>query len=238
MKLIQGTVASETLVSGDTSDTLMGFDGHDLFVTGAGDDSIDGGLGNDTIKGDAGADTLIGDAGSDRLQGGSGSDSVLGGAGNDTVIVESSSPDTLMGGDGWNLIWARVSTNLSGSVINGFQELIVNEGNGTGIDEVILTAEQFNQFQIIRDGHLLGYGYELHGANAGLYDLSVRTVTGLRGFFGSLGNDTLRGDSLGNSLDGQTGNDVIEGLAGNDTLSGADGHDIVFGGEGNDLLSG
>jgi len=55
---------------------------------------------------------------------------------------------------------------------------------------------------------------------------------------GGSGDDTLRGDGLGNTLSGNAGNDTLDGRAGNDTLNGNSGNDTLFGGDGNDTLRG
>ena len=52
------------------------------------------------------------------------------------------------------------------------------------------------------------------------------------------GDDTVRGSSTSNLLDGGAGHDNLTGLAGNDVLLGGSGNDVLNGGVGSDLLSG
>jgi Ca2+-binding RTX toxin-like protein len=55
---------------------------------------------------------------------------------------------------------------------------------------------------------------------------------------GSMGDDTLKGDGMGNVLYGQMGDDDLQGMGGNDTLRGGMGDDALDGGMGDDLLKG
>jgi Ca2+-binding RTX toxin-like protein len=51
-------------------------------------------------------------------------------------------------------------------------------------------------------------------------------------------NDTLRGSSGDDLLNGQKGNDILYGGGGSDRLNGGGGEDILFGGDGNDTFTG
>ena len=55
---------------------------------------------------------------------------------------------------------------------------------------------------------------------------------------GSLGNDTITGDTSDNTLVGGGGNDALNGGGGSDSLLGEYGDDTLSGGEGNDTLDG
>jgi Ca2+-binding RTX toxin-like protein len=136
--------------------------------------------------------------------------------------------DTLLGGEGLDVL-AAIQADISTSSISGFEALLVSTN-------VRLRLAQFNGFDVI--GSYTGSVYDIYGMDAGLYDLSVRPTSNLRTLFGSIGSDTLRGDMLGNLLNGLAGNDVVEGLAGSDSLAGGDGNDSVLGGDGNDSLTG
>lgn len=52
------------------------------------------------------------------------------------------------------------------------------------------------------------------------------------------GNDTLRGNKVGNVIDGKGGRDTIKGFDGDDFLFGRGGKDILVGGTGDDRLEG
>ena len=233
---IEGLAGNDTLSGGAGNDNLDGGNGNDNLTAGAGDDWLASGAGNDTIVGEAGADTLLGGDGGDRLDTGDGADSVVGGAGNDTVLAGGLVVDTLLGGDGNDLLLVSASATLSGSVISGFEALVVSAPHWHWWNyNIVLTSAQFAGFSAI---YSIDHPYMLTGADAGLYDLSARTVIGLGALNGSSGADTLRGDGNGNRLEGHGGNDVIEGLAGDDTLGGGDGNDTIAGGEGNDSVAG
>ena len=51
-------------------------------------------------------------------------------------------------------------------------------------------------------------------------------------------HDQLKGDNIGNNIDGSDGNDLILGRAGNDTLWGSNGNDTIYGQNGNDVIRG
>ncbi|MPR31657.1 hypothetical protein FS320_44275, partial [Microvirga tunisiensis] len=55
---------------------------------------------------------------------------------------------------------------------------------------------------------------------------------------GGAGDDTIKGNTAGNHLDGRGGSDTLSGLDGRDTLSGGDGDDELNGGNGTDQLNG
>jgi Ca2+-binding RTX toxin-like protein len=63
-------------------------------------------------------------------------------------------------------------------------------------------------------------------------------LTGIERVLGGLGNDSLTGDKLANTLSGNDGNDTLIGNAGNDRLIGSIGNDSLSGGDGNDRLVG
>ncbi len=73
-------------------------------------------------------------------------------------------------------------------------------------------------------------------------------LSGIENVNGTLGNDTLRGDSGANYLDGgilgddtlegRGGHDLLHDVGGNDTLSGGTGNDVLVPGPGDDQLTG
>ncbi|MEI6333308.1 MAG: FG-GAP-like repeat-containing protein [Methylococcaceae bacterium] len=68
--------------------------------------------------------------------------------------------------------------------------------------------------------------------------INVAPVRDDRIINGSLGNDSLTGDTIDSgsydTLNGLAGNDILKGLLGNDTLNGGAGADIMKGGDGSD----
>ena len=55
---------------------------------------------------------------------------------------------------------------------------------------------------------------------------------------GSLGHDSIVGNSADNRLDGGSGDDTVIGGIGNDTVIGSEGNDVLFGNLGNDTFDG
>ncbi len=84
--------------------------------------------------------------------------------------------------------------------------------------------------------------FSYHGT-ATTWSGSARSVTGIawdvaiEQAVGSMLDDSITGNALGNLLDGAGGNDVIVGGAGDDRLSGGPGRDRLDGGEGWDVAS-
>lgn len=63
-------------------------------------------------------------------------------------------------------------------------------------------------------------------------------LSGVTGGAAGGGNDSLRGGSANNYIDGLGGNDSVAGGAGNDMVFGGDGNDLVMGNSGNDNVNG
>jgi Ca2+-binding RTX toxin-like protein len=127
--------------------SITGSAGYDLIdvgnfastiVAGAGNDSIAGGTAADNISGDAGNDSIAGAGGNDRLFGGDGNDvitdsiggsvSIDGGAGNDTIVTTNTlltSGDTLVGGDGTDILStdSGITTGTTAARVSGFEIL-------------------------------------------------------------------------------------------------------------------
>jgi serralysin len=234
--LITGNAAANVLWGNGGNDTLIGGDGNDNLVGGAGADRLDGGNGSDLANygsagagviadllypsvntGDAAGDTyvsierLYGSRFNDSLRGDNAANVVNGAAGND-VLYGRGGNDTLIGGDGNdNLVGGAGADKLDG---------------GNGID-------------------LANYGSAGAGVIADLLYPSVNTgdaagdtYVSIERLYGSKFNDSLRGDSAANVVNGAAGNDVLYGRGGNDTLIGGDGNDNLVGGAGADRLDG
>jgi serralysin len=104
----------------------------------------------------------------------------------------------------------------------------------------------------------LGPAYSWYGGGGGSNadTLAIARGVTIENAYGGSGNDTLRGNEIGNilrggagndrllseggndRLDGGAGNDMLDGGSKNDSLYGGDGSDKLYGGAGNDLLSG
>ncbi|MFE4258382.1 FG-GAP-like repeat-containing protein [Streptomyces sp. NPDC056883] len=104
--IVNGTSASDVIVTGNGNDAVAGnggndtictFGGNDAVAAGSGNDYVDAGDGNDAISGGSGNDVVKGGAGDDALSGGSGNDTVVGGAGSD--ILSGGSDTDVCAGD-------------------------------------------------------------------------------------------------------------------------------------------
>jgi Ca2+-binding RTX toxin-like protein len=108
--------------AGTTITSITGGANNDVLV---GDNStyIDGGAGDDTITGGNGNDTLIGGAGADRITtSGGAADSISAGAGNDTVVATLTAGNTMVGGDGTDILSIAVlATAASAANVSGFE---------------------------------------------------------------------------------------------------------------------
>lgn len=142
--VIEAGGGEDTVRAGDGNDTVLAGDGNDFVQGGAGNDSIDGGDGGDDLSGDDGndtitggangediGDTIFGGAGNDVLTGSDGLDYIDGGSGNDTIdggLANALSPglDTLLGGDGADLITADGAATIDGG--SGNDTIVANDG--------------------------------------------------------------------------------------------------------------
>ena len=284
---IIGTSGDDIIKGGNGDDTLLGEGGNDNINGGNGDDVLRGQAGDDALNGAAGDDYLDGGAGNDTLNGGAGEDRVsyysasgsgsgvtvsllLQGhpqdtgnavAGIDTLIgIEdlsgTTNADTLTGDNNDNIFFAN-GTGGSGVdtvVGNGGDDIILggvgdaNFDGGDGTDTVATTD----------DPAIAGLTIDLTlQGSAQDTGIGMWTLNGFENAGGSLGADTLIGDSHNNTLYGDAGDDNLQGgggndillgdggaaggdaaPGGNDTLSGGDGRDLLIGGAGDDNLSG
>jgi Ca2+-binding RTX toxin-like protein len=209
------------------------------------DNTLDGGAGNDTIDGGAGNDTIIGGAGLDIIHGGAGYDYIRIGDGD---FVAGEVYDA--GPDGGQLqITASTQVDLSTATVTSFSDL-------TG-GSVKLTGAQFVQFGSITGSTItLANGGTITGSvfitplyNTVINLAPVDTVfnavrsLGAQGdgaltINGNIGNDTIYGTDLNDSLNGGGGNDTIYGGGGADYLTGGNGNDVLDGGGSFDDMAG
>ena len=269
---IYGGAGDDTINGNQLRDRILGGQGNDSLSGGSGHDYLEGGDDNDTISGNAGNDTLVGGDQDDVLNGGADGDFVFGGNGNDN-LNGNNGRDSLEGEDGNDLIYGGEGADtISGGNDDdeifgegGFDEIDGGKGNdtirggngddllagGKGVDTLF---EINNSDFILRNKRLIARGddtlssfefAELHGGS-GDNLMNASAVTRIQVIFeGAVGNDTIIGGALddtlrglndADSLRGENGNDVLEGGSGNDTLIGGSGNDILTGGSGNDQL--
>jgi Ca2+-binding RTX toxin-like protein len=211
--------------------TAFGGDGNDTLEGSGGNDSLDGGTGNDTLDGGAGNDTLDGGSGNDTFSwaGGDGNDAIDGGTGDDLLIItgtEGNDAISLFDNGSGGLVVVVNSETLS---VTSVEDLIIDAGDGDDtitIGDLGATAIGNDSISVLG-----GAGNDVvDGASAGR-----RIVAD-----GGLGNDTLTGSTLADSLSGGEGDDVFFWAPGdgNDSIDGASGNDtlVVSGVTGNDTV--
>ncbi|WP_019499045.1 hypothetical protein [Pseudanabaena sp. PCC 6802] len=251
---------NDSLYGGYGNDSLVGGDGDDYLDGGPGKDTIDGGKGNDTVKidpndpivinvenrqaaaGSDGNDTLYGSKGDDIIRGGNDADRLEGLEGNDTLYgggtkgETTSGSDTLLGGDGKDLLVANIAfavtqKDLPSSAYTAGEDTL---DGGIGNDTLLggtNTADKTTMYG--------GDGND-----------TIVAQSGQAFMHGGIGNDSIRGGSNttfnGNTANGNDGNDTIEagtggiaasGDAGDDVLIGNTARDYLWGNSGNDTLT-
>ena len=192
-------------------ENLFGSSHNDTLRGDGGDNDIWGYFGNDVIYGRAGNDTLRGQVGNDVLFGGEGHDALHGDEGND-ILAGDAGNDSLYGGAGDDI--------LRGG--DGADSL--NGGEGTDSARYILADSAVSADLTNQDNN--------SGDAAGDQYYSIENL------FGSVHNDSLRGDDLNNKITGFNGNDVVHAEGGSDSVLGGLGNDELHGENGADTLWG
>jgi Ca2+-binding RTX toxin-like protein len=236
---IYGNGGNDSITGGNAYISSFGnaFGGSDLLVGGVGNDTISGLGGADELQGDAGNDSLIGGAGDDSLYGGVGANVLDGGEGDDKFFLTVGSFNTIVGGDGYDVIselnvsalTTAVTIDLNNQatwagkpgigLVSG-TEAILRFVSGSGND--FITVDPNTNF----NSNTASYTIFGNGGND--------VITGGNAYISSFGNAFGGSDALYGGL----GNDIIAGLSGSDTIEGGAGNDTLIGGSGSDNLSG
>ncbi|MES2907340.1 MAG: hypothetical protein V4691_10045, partial [Pseudomonadota bacterium] len=214
---ITGDASDNMLVGGDGNDILDGADGNDLLVAGNGNDTLIGGNGTDiadfsqtssAINASLNAGTYT----TGNLEAGtlSSIERMIGTAYND-ILIGDGGANHLNGGDGDDFL-------VGGA---GPDALI----GGNGIDTVSYAFSGSSVSINLNNG--AGLGGDAQGDN----------LVGIENLIGTGFNDSLRGNSVANIIEGGNGSDSLYGEDGNDTLIGGASNDLLDGGNGNDTAS-
>lgn len=141
------------------------------------------------------------------------------GNGNDTLFGSQDFEDTLLGGDGDDLInVSPTNAIVSGQVIDGGDGDDIIDG-GDGADSI-----------------LAGDGFD--SVNGGAGNDSIQAGDGNDSVLGGDGDDEIHGNQGEDVINGGQGNDTIFGESGNDSLIGDAGNDSLLGGAGADDIVG
>lgn len=232
------------------NDAMFGGLGNDTLISGNGDNIVQGNQGNDALRGGSGSDTIYGGADNDFILTGASpaggfANFVNGNKGTDTVNGSLTDADTLLGGQGNDLIGAysitldynqdNPVTGITGGRGGGTDFLNGNLGDDTivgGAGDDTIYGEDGNDLIIDSNSYITGTG----GRNTIDAGVGNDTVAGSA-------NDSIlmgAGDDLG-VLSGGSSNSAggfLDGGAGNDALVGGDGSDAIFGGTGDDTIDG
>jgi Ca2+-binding RTX toxin-like protein len=210
----------------DGDDTMLGNGGPDFFLAAGGNDTVNGGPAPDIIdfffSGAPGPVTVDLTAGTATGQGNDVLISIEGAGGSefDDSLTGENSANGLFGFGGNDLLSGGPGNNdfLQGDVGDD----VLDGGTGTGdTADYYSVADPSGPVQVdLTTGTATGQGADLLAA--------IDKVNG------TLGDDSLTGDELGNTLFGFEGDDTILGLAGDDFLVGREGTDVLDGGEGSD----
>ena len=186
-------------------------------------DTLNGTSTADWIFGAAGDDVIFDGGGSDRLNGGPGDDLIFGGADKDGLYGGSGN-DTLFGDEGSDTLRGQAGDDALGGDA-GADKLIGGQGDdlyavGDVRDSII---ERNNQGNDTVSSFLQTYRLGTNIENL---------------YFGGTGDFEGIGNSLSNTISGESGNDTLNGAIGNDSLNGWSGDDQLVGGSGSDALNG
>ena len=163
-------------------------------------ENANGGDGDDTIYGNDAPNSLIGRGGTDGIDGKGGNDYLSGEAGNDW-LGGGPGNDWVTGGDGADTLWAPGGND---SLYGGPGKDVVSYWGATG--PVI--------------AHI-GTGTSGQSGEADAIQTDVEDLQG------SIYDDKLYGNAVGNHLSGLSGKDMLVGNGGADTLEGNEGADIL-----------
>ena len=252
--VLTGTEGNDVIDALAGNDFVEGLGGNDVLVGRAGNDTLYGGEGDDTLFGGLGADALYGGFGSDMAHysdatGGLRADletsaTNTGFAAGDTYdnienLAGSNYNDVLLGNSLGNALWGlNGNDQLWGR--GGDDHLIAGAGDdtligGAGADRLDGGA---GRDRVVYVDSAVGLRADLQvwASNTGIAAGDVYIA--VEDLYGTGYNDVLLGNTVANTIWGDSGNDQIWGRAGNDTLIGGNGNDTLLGGAGADLLNG
>jgi Ca2+-binding RTX toxin-like protein len=245
----QGSAFNDTINGLAGNDSLFGGNGIDIILGGIGIDTIDGESGNDDLQGEANNDTLKGGAGNDKLNGGTGNDTMEGGIGDDTYYVDSvSDVVTELPNQGTDTVITTLTNYTLGANVEKLQ--LTAAGNASGTGNELNNTLTGNSFENVLVGGL-GADYMAAGLGDDTYyvdnvgDATVEAAAagndGVIAFithalrpniedlilFGA-GNLNGTGNTLANTISGNSDSNILNGLAGADDMTGFGGNDTYY----------
>jgi Ca2+-binding RTX toxin-like protein len=216
------TTYGTSIAFGTQIENVIGTSSNDIILGNGANNVLKGGGGDDVIHGNGGSDSLYGEAGNDILYGDSGS------------FVSKIFPgkDFLYGGDGDDTLYGREGDDY----LDGGTGKDIMYG-GSGNDRFIVDSIGDRVVEYAGEGTDWVDAYINFTLPDYVENLKLGTGNASNGYGNSLVNSII-GNTNDNFLWGYGGNDYLEGGVGNDNLYGGDGDDNLAGGENRDLLYG
>ncbi|MBK9445275.1 MAG: calcium-binding protein [Betaproteobacteria bacterium] len=179
--VLSANVENATISNATVGVNITGNTGNNMLTGNAQNNVLTGDVGNDQLLGNAGNDTLLGGVGSDYLEGGAGNDSIDGGVIADRIYYTDGNTVSYQNATG------AVNVNLSGITGTG----TTGTGSATGADGTDILQ---NVFAVRGSAH----NDIITGSSALTYEM----------FEGGLGDDTIDGGAITDTLSGENGNRV------------------------------
>ncbi|GLK67892.1 beta strand repeat-containing protein [Hansschlegelia plantiphila] len=232
-KVVEANVAGPDLVNSSVTFALAGQYVEDLTLTGSGNIN---GTGN-SLK-----NHIIGNSGNNVIDGGTDADTMDGGAGNDTYYVQNAGDQVIEANvTGHDLVKSSVTFSLAGQYaedltltgsakINGTGNSLDNTLTGNAAVNTLTGAKGDDDYYVQNSGdkamELDGQGDDRVLSSVS-YSLAGQFIERLR--LTGDGDVNGTGNSLANTIAGNTGDNVLDGGKGTDRIAGGAGRDtFVF----------
>lgn len=229
---IQGGDGDDIVHADGGADTVEGNDGNDSLYGGDSGDRLNGGAGNDRVIGEGGSDTILGSPGSDFLDGSADTDTL------DYSALGAGFSVAIGFQFGFNRVVKRDASGVVGvDTIQGFENFVGTAGHDKfiawGQDETFFSSAGNDTY----DGNDGSDTVRFDVAGAGAVFASLLAGFALDGLGGT---DRFRrsgpADSTIENLTGTVGADTLQGDSDNNVIRGGLGADSLDGGDGFDLL--
>jgi Ca2+-binding RTX toxin-like protein len=164
----------------------------------------------------------------------------VGGAGNDSITILGPHGDTLVGGDGDDVLDGGLGLDtIIGGGGNDRIIMLVTPGNtdtinaGPGIDTLVLTGTVPGDREVVVNlssttDQVVSIGGAVDGpTQINVEHLDASRIVGFVSATGGAGDNVLIGSRGNDTLDGGDGDDVLDGGRGQDAVLGGAGHDRI-----------